>query len=146
MKSKFIIFPIVMTDCVCGYSAIGIEVTKESLIEIERLKGIFTATRSYEKSITEIVFGNPTIEIHCFDVDFQHDDTLKIVELTDDEVNTYTEEPEDENSEIDAPEIVITADYFTIKCNSKHGIGELYSNVLYADLLPLIRITEKEFF
>ena len=142
--SKYILFPVVMTDVVCGYSAMGIEMTEANMKEMERLRNIFVSTVSFEKSITEIVFGNPMFEIEFFNEDFQHDDTLKIEDLSYDDVITYTNPPVDEYSETDAPEIVITADYFTIKANSKHGIGELYSNVLYSDLLSLLLEDTKE--
>ncbi len=132
--SKFIILPIVMTHTMCGYSAIGIEVTDFNLDEIIRLKNRFLTIRAFDENISEIVFHNPTIEFHCFNNNFEHDDELKVLEISDDDFMLYTNTPDDDNSQLEDPILSITDSLFCVKFNSESDISELYAHVLFEAL------------
>lgn len=130
--NKFIVFPIVMTNKIDGYSALAIEYTEQNLAEIQRLMKVYFATLSIDKNITEISYETIPVEIILFNNKFEFDDVPKVIELDDTDLIKYSIEYE--GNELDDPIVYFSHYEMRVVFNASESASEVYSNIKYLQI------------
>jgi len=130
--NNYIAIPTTQTNDMYGYPTYLFALTESNIAEVNRLKEIFIKCKEIDSNVAQITFYNHSLDFDVTNEDFEVDEK-KMVSITDEEVESYTDVSENtyrvESSVIKVNEFAIYMVY-----NSKWTSDEVWGEIQFEEL------------